>query len=430
MRLFLSSLSEQATTPIVEELVIQGLTYPNPPEVPIDSGGLIALVGNYQYAPQQYRIKDKTFITVMTTLLSRQYIVVFDHYRGMASDLIDTGLDFNTLDGHHVCSIYPNPTDPTKLFMYGIDRGGTKVCRISSCGTNYDVLNWEAWTVIEGADSPERLDVAEYPHWSTASNGDVQGIFRYPTWSAKHLRTSDLINWDRIDIFYLDIAGDKRPYPLGMYPEDSGVIRTFFNYTDFDTNPSGATFPYLLYMESHDEGVTWQNIDNSFSKDVVANGAMYDNEVLNNFTAYQGTWGLGLTKAYTAMILNGRPYAICGWEDTGEPCLIYWDGSEWIINKIKITGIEFAVTSTITGQVITGGEQMFYQAGAIVAYMTEVIGGVGYMCEIRTTDNGLTWSYIEGYMSSNTQIGTYNKMSGKSVLVTKNVNDFWVKEIK
>lgn len=419
MRLFQLSLPSNNQTQ--EQLVLSGVTYPNSQGYQNIASGIVSTggVGNYQWEATSLRIQDKTFIAVLGTDASnnKAYIMVFDHFRGMASDLIDTGLSQPGGDGHHASSL--GITNTGLLFQQMTSRkeaDEVKTNKISFSGANYNPLTWTPWEVLYRIDKPTDDATVEYFHFIPRTGGGYNSVSRRQAghWNCVLWRNDGTAwgnqAWAYTRIIQVDVTGDMRPYPLGIWTDD-GTIKAFVNYIDFDTyDPGiGVVMPYLWYMESYDDGVTWQNVDNTFSQNIDTEGYLLFEDMQAHFMAYDAGVD-GRIRANGATLIDGKPACIGGLSVDAEPSLIYWDGLNWQIKKIVCSGHTFSPMYQL------GSERHYNNATTIRGngsridiWICELVGSYNQTSHFYSTDWGDTWVFVEQLTS-----GNYNHVLAKT----------------
>jgi hypothetical protein len=394
------------TLPLTEEeesLVLVGVTYPNDLGYQPDDG-MIYAIGNYQWNPRVWTILDKTFISFSDNSASNKYkIVVYDHFRNKVSNAIDTGLVAvgPPNDIHHVASMIPT-ADNKLLLSQASFHGPTAVWTIGKSEANYDINNFDPW-IDTG------FLIATYHQMKVHSDGDITSISRLGNSSQNYLYLELFTSTDNGDTFtntarIVDVgaSGDltrQGAYPCALYSDDD-VIRFFINGQLFvdPTGQPGVTIgsQKTFYLESHDKGTTWRNVDNTFSKDIVTNGAITWAELEANYVMWSLPLETDVVLCGIGQLIDGNPYFVGGSGAKGASplALYYWSGSAWVQKVINISGLVLE----------TGGPN---NAGAIyksgndihVICMDETSSGIYQMVNIKTSDNGDTWSLVKQYTS-------------------------------
>jgi hypothetical protein len=166
--------------------------------------------------------------------------------------------------------------------------------------------------------------------------------------------------------------------------------------------------------------VTWRNINNTFSKDIVTNGGLTLAEMNANMIAYQLATNTDSIRANASNMINGNPYFVggSGTSTASPPALYYWSGTAWVQKAITCSG---HTLSDIAGPGITSDQNtyvcaVYNDSGNIGLITKEIIDGFAQYSQFRSSNNGDSWEFIEQLTTSSA-----NHMSGQ---IAHNAQDF------
>ena len=136
-----------------------------------------------------------------------------------------------------------------------------------------------------------------------------------------------------------------KSYPNIIYdPAEEKICITAYQMQTMGEEPTRA-ITEIFYLESAD-GITWSNVGNTFSKDIVTNGAISWEELNTNCIVVQDlVTELRQFNVCGGVIKNGVPYLMIAYGVSitpypGESSEIsatktfYWDGNSWVHNDV------------------------------------------------------------------------------------------------
>ena len=386
-----------------ERLILDNVTYPNDPGYQtVDL--MVQGLGGYQWSPIIWTIQDKTFVVVSEkSVPNKYYIYIYDHFRNKVSDAIDTGLTAKAgRNIHHICALIGNSINKL-LLMQTSDHGSSGDWKYSITPTNYDVNNFPVWT-------DSGVNLFTYHQLQVFSNGDIYNAGRYAhvaVFGELHIyKSTD--NGDNFSLIgtILDWVQTNNSVPyLNLIYSNDDVLRLYVN--ESISQPVGTVigFPRTYYLESHDGGVTWRNIDNSFSKDIVASGALTLAEMKTNMLAWDLADNTHSIRATSAELIDGNPHIIGGSGlNTNSPlALYYWSGSAWIQKVITCAGHDILRASGAgVGHSIksNNGSGIFKNGSNIDLVCSELVSSKAQISRFRSSDNGTTWTFIEQFTTN------------------------------
>lgn len=382
-----------------EQLTISGLTYPNEAGYQTFADVRLSGIGNYQWYPQAVKVQDKSFIafTGLDSNNNTLYIVVYDHFRNKVSDPVLLGSAAGG-DIHHIQSIID--TDDNKLFAAIVDRSASppKIYKSVLSGAGFDIVNSGAQDI-----RTPLMDDVEYSQFKKMSNGDIYAVTRKGLVSPEHydaelwISTDNTVTFSKVNAFInlQDFASFiYRPYPL-IVPSDDDIIRCAFNLIDPST---GAR--YLIYMESQDNGLSWRNVNNTYTHTISDDGAITHAECIANYLVVDLGNDAYWCRANGSAYINGTPYIVGGGNSTSALSLFYWDGSIWQNKAITCSGHVINPSRTGNSNDFNNSTVLYENGLSIDLICNETVLGKSQMSLFRTSDQGTTWTFVKQYTSN------------------------------
>ena len=344
-----------------EQLILQGVTYPN--SIGAQSTDFMGLVQlSYQGFPHIYKYKDKVFISAsdgvhLTPTGNKGYVIVYDLFRGMVSDPIYTGLQSATGDIHHtpVLAVFGDKI----LFQQELSHGQNPMYETTS-GANFDLFNWTT-----SAKPSAFGQNSVYPHIKTLSDGSLWETLRNSSFSFRigiveqyrntngtWIKKTDILNW-------ADYMVDNPTLSAVAY---HGLIPTSNDETHLWVSQAGGVsndqtnqqwWEAGFYLKSSD-GITWSNIDGSWSKNIDTSGSltwaeMKANMLVVDFGKQTGQFFPNTLRFNSGAFSNGKGYLMGGVIGDRQPNLYVSTGNTWVSRKVVVSGYDLALMTSNNG---------------------------------------------------------------------------------
>ena len=324
---------------------------------------------------------------------NKNYIFSYDHLTTDISANYDTNsTDPGADDLHSHGSIFI--TNLGTIIVATVSRGsaiGGDSGILFSRAVNADITNF---TPIAGGevDSPD----CQYVEISQVTSGRIFAWYRKNHGKANIVYSDDDGATWSTPVTFFDFANGLKEW---MYPSspphnkmgsDIHIVISRRNYLDHPT-PS-TYFPERYYLKTSD-GITFSNIADTWSKDVVTNGfittAEIDTNALIEKASIQETF---IWNNAGCIGSDGIPYLLSEKEGGGLN-FSFWSGSAWVIREV-ITNNTILYGTSRNGIYHISGD-------TFLIWTMEPVAGIDQVTSYRTTDKGLTWSFEEQVTDTN-----------------------------
>lgn len=349
------------------------------------------VISSFQHKHSYYYGGKTYFLWMKTDALNNKNMVFsFDHSTKAISQSYDTqSTNASSDDLHSHGSIFI--TTSGTIIVATVSRivgQGDKGIIISRASVN-DISSWTP--IAQG----EIDNSCNYCQISQVTSGRIFLWYRKNPDSLKIMYSDDDgVTWSTPVLFFSFETGNYDwCYPYGIHNNIDDKIHLIINRRYYDTYPTASIkFPQRYYLKTSD-GDTFSNIDDTWSKEVSAEGYIYTSDVVSNAMIENAVsmdsiiWNSG-----GVIGSDGNVYLLSEKEGGGLN-FTYWNGSAWSINEITPRqGAHVANTSRIS---------IIHLSGNIFrVFCLDTISGKDQLVSYITTDKGSTWSYEKQYTDS------------------------------
>lgn len=253
---------------------------------------------------------------------------------------------YNSNNSHGKASIIVNNLGEVLVAMDSVVAGNHNQGAIISYSDAGDITNWTKATGTRLYDPEKGTKNSAYPTLYRLGGDSIVTIVRMGGPSTDHhtisifTSTDNGHSWPDGYTLCTLYAADTvwRAYPMARTNRNNNKLGLIVNERYSNLAPPSRIF----FLESTDGGVTWENIDKSFSKDIVASDSITRSEMYTNFVIDTSKSPDGKRHQVNAWNYapNDSPYVLITHQtsnrDTSRIYFGYWGGSSWTTKLVDV----------------------------------------------------------------------------------------------